>query len=133
MTANFTPEDVVAKVRSLAAARPDFVYEPPTYVNPNTPGPSCHYVHVQTTEDGVYLTGGCIVGQALIALGMDSADLHEYDNGSGANGSTVVIEQIGSVENRKALYWLDRVQNRQDNGGTWAEAVEEADADHPLD
>jgi len=123
---DFTVTDVVAKIRSLAAARPEFTYDPPE--NLPVSGPTCHYVHETNAE----LVGGCIVGKALLSLGVDAVTLHEYDGGTGANGSTVIIETLGEVIDRPSLDWIDSVQNQQDNGKEWQQAVDYADANYPL-
>ena len=124
---SFTTADVVAKVRDLAVARPHFIYTPPETSEPVRP--ACLYVHY--ASDGT-LVGGCIVGQALLSLGVPAETLRKYDESDGANASTVVSELL-DVGACQELLWLDDVQRKQDNGYEWVGAVHCADAAYSLD
>jgi len=119
-----TAIEVTDKIRSLATAQPHHVYVPPVK---NLGGPTCWYVH--NSSDG--LVGGCIVGQALLAVDVPAEDLHEYDLGDGANGSQVVRRYTGNLTVEQQQ-WIDSVQQQQDSGKTWGEAVEHADKFYPL-
>ena len=125
---SFTTADVVAKVRDLAVASPHFIYTPPVTIEPSG-RPACLYVHYAT--DGT-LVGGCIVGQALLALGVPAETLRKYDESDGANASTVVSELLDGGACQELL-WLDYVQRKQDNGYEWVGAVHCADANYSLD
>lgn len=109
-------KDVIAKVRELAAEKPDFVYESPSGVR----GCCVNWVE----EDGKKI-GSCLIGQALFALGAgdiisDMAGVDElYDYGD---------EDIGLE-----VDWLTVVQSAQDNKRPWGQAIEIADSRHrPL-
>ena len=108
----FTSADVVAQVRALAQERPDYVYQRPLG-NPET---ECSYL---TGADGQ----GCIMGQALTRLGVSIEAL-----------STIEGENVMAALPRLAVrttpsdgWWLRAVQEQQDHGSTWGQAVRRAD------
>lgn len=127
---DITIQQVVAKVRELAAENPDFVYRP-------TPGGdfhmSCAYVH---DEDGT-LKPGCIVGAAVIALGVDPKRI--VDNRWNTEGAVSLLSRLGILGpnpygdgvDGPLKSWLDKVQMRQDDRNPWSEAVRRADLDLP--
>ena len=119
---NITTQDVAQKVRELAAERPDFVYRP--IIIPRGRGVSCSYV---TGADGV----GCIVGEALTALG------HDFGGTSPALEVTELLNALyvgddGSGTSDHVSHWLQRVQNFQDASCPWWQAVAVADVEVPL-
>jgi hypothetical protein len=108
--------DIVTEIRRLAAESPDYVYE--------RPGQSCVYVEYIGDE----LIGSCIVGKALVNLGVNPADLL-FEEIPGAynllrNPVKMAPEQV---------WWIDTVQGAQDDGTPWAESVAAADETHPLE
>lgn len=140
-----TVADIVDKVREIAAAQPDYVYRPqPDYVyRQGATIPTC--VYVEPDDDG-NLRGSCLIGRALVALGIDTKRLAERDNsGDIAIGwllselvfaGEVVRWWVDDVEppwhrNPKVM-WLRLVQNHQDGQRTWGDAVALADEDRPL-
>lgn len=98
-----SPAAVVPIVRSIAEAQPEFVY--------STGDGSCHYVPVDNMP-------GCIVGQALEALGIKVDEL----GGSGVNGL-----DVWTAEASDDLRWLMYVQQAQDMAMPWGKAIELAD------
>ncbi len=117
-------EDLVAKVRKIAAAHPDVVYP--------------------VGEDGVCLYNyppcgpgsGCLIGQALGAL--SPGVLSEVT----VMLATVTISGIirdpfmrphFSVGDERHVSWLRAVQARQDMKEPWGEAVRLADRNDPLE
>lgn len=107
---SITGADVVREVRALANQSPEFVY---TIVDPRG---SCLYVH----EDG---QGGCIVGQALMALGVSAMELGNHEG----DAAPSVIRDLGIEASLEEELWLDGVQTYQDDGETWSFAVRTTD------
>ncbi len=107
-----TPSDAVqvaARVREIAAANPDYVYQPPEGTT------SCRYVDPWTGR------GSCIVGRALIELDLDDWIIEGKSAG-------YVVNRTAGVSRDDVTHWLDRVQANQDLGHPWARAVALADA-----
>jgi hypothetical protein len=115
MSVNFTLDDVVAKVREVAAERPTYVYN-----NEGMSGytSSCFYRHGENRD-----RPGCIVGQALDRLGYVVPEMMEGSH------ATFVLHEIfgGPSDSEDRVRWVRNVQRAQDDGKTWAEAVEKAD------
>lgn len=107
------------EVLKLAAEKPDFIYES----DPNAVE-ACAYLVWDKDE----ARGSCIMGQALMNLGVDPLELSKYE---GADISAVVSALNGGEEphyHRDPFdFWLSYVQGRQDAGYTWSKAVEFAD------
>lgn len=108
-----TAEQLIEKVRELAAAKPDFVYRRPENST------SCLY----REHDGM---PGCIFGQAFDALGVELTDAHEH------KGITRVLSLLGISVTRLQVEWMMSVQDAQDLGHSWAEAIARADFRRPL-
>ena len=111
----FTLDDVVSKVREVAAERPDFVYSSP---NPD----NCLYRHGENREEP-----GCIIGQALDRLGYVVPQAWE---GSNAEALMDHIYDLSQHDDVRAS-WLRYVQGEQDRAKPWGEAVSEADRYYP--
>lgn len=121
-----SPTAVVERVRALAEAKPDFRYLVPD-------GESCKYY-----PDPDIGLPGCIVGQALEALGLDPIKVEEssvaydltYYQGPGRPAERV----FGDVpEDDDDLDWLGIVQRLQDASAPWGVAVATADRAYELD
>lgn len=112
-------KDVVAQVRRLAAENPDFVYKKVFFTNSEgNPDYRCQYV-----KEG---KGDCIIGQALVDVGVPVESLAEWDKGIYA--ATAVVPRFVDVPyDDPAVGWLNAVQGYQDKGRTWQESVYEAD------
>lgn len=126
--ATFTVADVVVKVREIAAAYYHRVYQRPSN-EPQITG--CLYVH----HDGgpaetLTLTPGCIIGQALHALGVPLEFLTECE-GMLVSGvlNRLGVEIYSTQEVRRDTEWLERVQSYQDQGIEWGTAVIYTDED----
>lgn len=106
------------EVLKLAAEKPDFIYES------DDSAYSCRYL--DWDKDKAY--GSCIMGQALMNLGVNPEELSKYE---GADISAVVGILNGGEEpqyHRDPFdFWLSYVQGRQDAGYTWSEAIDWAD------
>lgn len=112
---DITVEQVLDKVIELAEANPEYVYERP-------------YISEDFREMCSYLTGadgkGCIVGQALSALGVSKEHLALVE-GFDARGALVFFGvDVSSTSKWRASRKLDWIQGRQDDGVPWGEAVE---------
>lgn len=114
MTATFSVSDLIAKVREIAAERGDVTY---CYEE------ACCYASGECSDGSI----GCVFGQAFAALGIDPASFDDSP-----------IPTIGHIIRRsrhagEQLAWCERVQERQDAGYTWGEAVSIANAEYPND
>lgn len=117
-----TSAQVVEQVVALAAERPEFVYRPVT--DGKTSG-LCSYV---TGEHGQ----GCLVGQALMRLGIPEEALATFEREAGEKGLDTgapnALPELGVICDHDDLDWLADVQLHQDAGHPWGQAVEEAGA-----
>jgi hypothetical protein len=112
-------DDLVTKVREIAAARPENVYR----------NGRCEYADGECSDGTI----GCILGQALLALGFTKRKLRRLDE--------LPISSIGVVLTSllktdalppNKVSWLRRVQDAQDIEVEWGAAVEAADQVVPL-
>ncbi|OZD23860.1 hypothetical protein CH253_08365 [Rhodococcus sp. 06-156-3C] len=107
--------EFVQAVRDEAADSPDYRYE-------KVHG-GCVYV-----ANGV---GSCIVGRALLKVGVPVAEVAELDDSEKAEARHA-LPQFGLSQ--LVVEWANRVQSKQDGGVydaqglPWGEAVKEADA-----
>lgn len=90
-------------------------------------------------DTGARLAPRCIVGQALFDLAPEEEkqDVLEYLSPlKGENvGHLISFQRYEILEGDRystEARWLLAVQTRQDDGNSWAEAVEYADRYHPL-
>lgn len=118
----FTIDDVIAKVRELAAADPEFVY------SGDAEGyPVCKYIHKDDQP-------GCIFGQALLALGVSPDRLREYDDTEDSTITSILCQLAGAdrIADAQKLAWCGQCQRAQDSNEQWAEAIREADQKYPI-
>lgn len=107
--------DIAQEVVRLGKENPDFVY--------NSPLKSGECVYVSGGE------GSCIVGQALINLGVDidilkASDYALVELGDGDMASSV-IDKVLDVEDDDSdlIYYIDDVQREQDQRTPWGAAI----------
>lgn len=114
-------EDLIGAIRQQAEAHPTRLYV--ASLDGDT---TCEY-----TPNTLNPLFGCIVGEALAALGVPRRRLESLNNlgdwGSGRFGFAEVLSDLVADGALRSV-WVARAQNSQDEGGTWAEAVEAADA-----
>lgn len=111
-----TVAQIEAEVSRLASENPDFVYQPPEGLSADEGQDFCFYVH--RDANGNPIKGqGCIIGQALAALGI------EVDENWEGNSAASVVEHYTRCLSDEARY-LNRVQRRQDHGQPWGVAVD---------
>jgi hypothetical protein len=113
--------DLVAEIRRIAAESPNYVYQ-----QVQRDGRSaCEYVEYA----GDQLIGSCIVGRALVNLGVDPASLtFSNDFTPTAWG---LLRDAGHNSLAGEIDWIQSVQAGQDQGWAWGEAVQHADVRHP--
>lgn len=114
-----TRDDALAALRAAVEAKG----EDYTYVNrhgePASPDVSCYYTH--PTADGGW-EPGCIVGHVLVGWGVSLDDLRAHE-GDGAGG---VCTHLGIPI--AVAQTLSLAQQEQDAGGTWGEALRQAES-----
>lgn len=121
-----TLDQIIAEIRTIAAESPYFIYTPPEGEA------ACLYVHTDPVTDEVIEGEGCIVGQALVRLGVDADQL-----GGTLTADSVLrdLEKEGLLTtaptgaDESKLSWIRNVQCHQDSGVAWREAVEQADTE----
>lgn len=106
--------EVEKEVRRLAKAFPYFQYVPPLGEHS-----ACQYLDEQDGEQ----VGSCIVGQALVNLGVDKEKLLKQE---GLPAYTA-LANLCEEDDKDAQEWIDLVQGRQDVGQSWEAAVYKAD------
>lgn len=114
-----TYEDVLAEVIKLGEAEPDFVYT-------DQPGAdfdgTCHYLYGNAEGEG----RGCIVGQALLNLGVSKERIEsfreDYVDLFLPNVLGLAFPDRDSP-GLKAIQTLTNIQYAQDDGKPWGEAV----------
>lgn len=118
-------EVLARKVRDLAEAYPDAVY--PSEQSEPEGGYGASYAAGEVGP-GV----GCIVGQAMKALGVSNEDVSEMDNigfFSHVPNNVISPVKIRVITHRQEILaeWIDQVQQNQDAHNSWGEAALFAD------
>ena len=108
--------EIEQEVRSIAEKNPDFVYDRPD------PNRGCLYAY-----DG---KPSCIVGHALSNLGVEIEFLQHLD--TAIDGGVGVLEALQTydefeIDDDQAADLVSLVQNFQDSGVPWGQAVEAAE------
>lgn len=106
-----TVTDIIAKVREIAAAEPDFMY-------PQTGG-TCTYNESSPYDD--VRTPQCIFGKALTQLGIPVPDQFE------GRGIQTVLVKMNIPFTEEQEQWMRIVQGHQDDHVPWGHAVQAAD------
>lgn len=111
---NYNDHPVVKEIRRLAAENPD-------HVDPNSSDPLliCRYFS--------YGKPSCIVGHMMSEL-YPSKYLPGYEG----CGAREVFDSLDQGIPVGVMDWVERVQDNQDSGFSWSEAVASADQHHPL-
>jgi hypothetical protein len=107
-------QDLVEAVREQAKMYPDRVYQA-------GPAGVCTYLPSEHNPDF-----GCIVGEALLWLGVPRELVTEMNTSGGwARRADRIRPTLGNLVAEAALRstWVAQVQQYQDEGKTWAEAV----------
>jgi hypothetical protein len=119
-TLTITLDDVVTEIRTLASEQPDFVYH--NEAGKVGPGVTCNYRHNRMGDPNHNGTAGCIVGQALDRLGYVVPGKYE-----GSSALEVLAAGLDLNVDNRAAAWIVEVQQHQDKGEAWGEAVRHAD------
>jgi hypothetical protein len=114
-----TLSELVAQVRRLAADRPDNVYQPELV----GAGHRCSYLDGRCTDG----TLGCLVGQAFRAAGLTADELQPVNRLAICEALEHLLRQDIDCLQGAHIAWLMSVQNAQDEGARWREAIEVAD------
>ncbi|MGY1896162.1 hypothetical protein [Nocardia gipuzkoensis] len=115
------------QVRRLSAENPDFIYDNESA--PDDCALSCTYV--RSDGNGGWC-GDCLIGQALVACGVDPMVLHRIDLGElGENGNRLAAD-AGNVLRYFGISdpvadWAELAQDHQDQRHTWGASVRAAD------
>lgn len=115
--------DIIAEVRRIVQLRPDVTYNASNY--------GCKYADGYCSDGSV----GCIFGQVLSNLGERVQRFDEYPipdcNKTYTPSIGKILEnEFGCSDNE--YVWCERVQELQDNGLSWGEAVKMTDMEFPL-
>ncbi|MDH6123845.1 MULTISPECIES: hypothetical protein [unclassified Kitasatospora] len=117
MAYKFSDDQVLETLREVVAERPELVYEAPTHQRDDADPGMCFYVHYDA--DGENPTAGCLIGTVYNRLGVPLEELARYEgrpaNALGSGGLVQVSRAMTTL-----LVW---VQEDQDQGRTWAEAL----------
>lgn len=116
MTYTINPAQIRWEITRLAVLKPDFKYFD---ANNLEAWETCSYVDDVTGE------GSCIVGQALMNLGVSAEDLSPYE---GLGADQVIKELLNLSEedkifNGRTITWIREVQLQQDVNHSWALSV----------
>lgn len=111
MSRNTTEHDVLDKIIEIGNRFPDYVYM-------NKQGELiCQYTDGANGQ-------GCIVGQALRALGVPYDMLKRYDQDDDGVAASVVLRNLfGHNLDSSVLNTIDLIQTHQDSEMPWGQAV----------
>ena len=121
MSKKIKATEIEQEVRSIAEKNPDFVYERPD------PNGWCRYVY-----DG---KPSCIVGHALANLGVELEFLQHLDTAiDGGVGALEALQTYDEfeIDDNQAADLISLVQNLQDSGVPWGQAVEQAEGEAAM-
>lgn len=109
---SITADDTIATLRAVVKGKEGFHYKPPD-------GDTC-----------VYICGGkpsCLVGHVLYSLGWPVERLMDFDS-QRSNGIGSLRVCYGDIATQDAVDILEAAQDTQDLGGSWGEALAQAEA-----
>lgn len=108
-----TFDEMRDQLKRLVRNEPDFVYKKPAGAR------ACMYIHLDPFIGTP--RPGCIVGHAMLNLGIDEAVLLKQNAASVAQFSVDIIDPTAAAYARK-------VQENQDEEMPWGEALDQAEA-----
>jgi hypothetical protein len=111
-------EEVKTTLEQIVATQPDFVYEP---ISAEKHGATCLYAYNDAPS--------CVVGHLCHTLGLSVAQLEFLDDASEILGDTGIgafFNQGTILADRRTETLLREVQQYQDSGATWGEALSHA-------
>ena len=120
--------DLVQEVRNLAKYHPDAVYHGPV-----KGGDLCCYTEGECKDStGETIGIGCIMGQAILNIrpemkrALEKADVHQIDVRCLLSEIGEKHFDVGTCLFTNPVTFLASVQQDQDLGSTWGDAVEES-------
>lgn len=114
-------EAIYAATRAVVAESPDRIYVPPA--NRDVDKGMCLYSHGDVP--------GCLVGTVLHRLGVPLADFQGHE-GQPAYAALRELVQVSGHRQRVGRF-LDEIQEKQDVGLTWSEALAHAEFYAPAE
>jgi hypothetical protein len=108
-----TAAQIIRRVRALAESAPDNLYDGSGY---------CRYTEGTCTDRSI----GCIIGQALGPMGFKRW-LRKIDSTPGGVSIGRALGRMDVATTPDETIWLSVVQDAQDSGKPWGEAVSKAD------
>lgn len=116
-----TATQVADKVKEIGTREPDMRYHDLYQEITQSDDVVCQYV--------LNAGPGCIVGKALIELGVEIEVLQELDNANHGGGTAAgsIPDTIIERDSFDAMAYIQTVQANQDWGDTWGEAINEED------
>lgn len=122
MKVEITGEQLMAAIREVVAENPEKVYEAPKHMRIGEQHlTECYYVHTDENEENPQ--PGCVIGHALYRLGVP---LWQLADGEGTTAFGVIPATTTLSDRDPAVAFADRVQERQDHGAKWADALRTA-------
>ncbi|QNJ57098.1 hypothetical protein L3Y21_gp055 [Gordonia phage Rabbitrun] len=113
----FTPQveaSLVAAVVEIATEKPDFKYRPP-------------FEHDDACYYEVAGQPSCIIGRGFSKIGFTGRELKAFDDCGQSNAESILLA-LGASEH--VARWAQAVQEMQDCGKLWGEALFTADQTH---
>jgi len=100
--------------------------------------PYFHPRRLHRYSEGVCSNGsvGCVVGQSMTKAGLEHPVHDEYDFGELIGGQSHEVRSTSQFDNGPfrlfgaAASWIASIQDKQDEGQTWGEALAYADGVH---
>ncbi len=118
----FTDEELLNAVLDEVIAHPGFKYFGNEVESPTSPGEQCRYIN----DDN---EGECIIGCALVKLGVDPEDLVQQE-GNGVYAAVFNLREQNDqpIKERytRILSFLNDIQCNQDYNYSWAESLEQS-------
>jgi hypothetical protein len=110
-----TATAIIRAIREVAEEQPDHVYQKPSEHG------ICHYV-----DKNSVVHPGCLVGHGLWRNHLIDASLYGDDEKNGS-GVANLLQELDIHTTFLQKFWLTNVQELQDFGNTWGEAVRRVD------
>lgn len=117
-----TGEQLVDKIRELGKRYPDG-----KYVKEDG---ECRYTLGSVAKGPIRC--GCIVGQAIVELDPSLVDVLRDADCKFSIDAPGICTKVSIVLTNVQKSWLRKVQNEQDQGETWSDAIATADRTYPL-
>jgi hypothetical protein len=114
---NISAGDVAVRMIEIAAENPRFAYDPPG-----------EFLYIEFGQDNKKV-GSCLVGRALVDLGVDPDDIVEGWSASATLGRLGI--RVTFADNPNTMRWITCAQAHQDRRTTWHTAIQQANSFFP--